>query len=78
MAELGTKHTCEECETKFYDLGKPDAACPQCGTEVSKEAAKPQSKSKSKKSKKSASTKKAKAKASDKDDDDSSADGEEE
>lgn len=29
--ELGTKHTCPECETKFYDLNKPEAVCPACG-----------------------------------------------
>ena len=31
MPELGTKYECEECGTKFYDLGKPDAVCPSCG-----------------------------------------------
>ena len=40
MAELGNKHTCDECETKFYDLGKPNAACPQCGKETPVETAK--------------------------------------
>ena len=32
MPELGTKYECEECGTKFYDLGKADAVCPKCGT----------------------------------------------
>lgn len=32
MPELGTKYECEECGTKFYDLGKPDPVCPKCGT----------------------------------------------
>lgn len=32
MAELGNKWECSECGTKFYDLGKAEGACPQCGT----------------------------------------------
>lgn len=32
MAELGTKHECVECDTKFYDLGKDEPICPNCGT----------------------------------------------
>ncbi len=28
---LGTKHTCASCGTKFYDLGRPDPSCPRCG-----------------------------------------------
>ena len=31
MPDLGTKHECLECGAKFYDLGKPDPACPRCG-----------------------------------------------
>lgn len=30
--ELGTKHECAECGTKFYDMGKPAPVCPKCGT----------------------------------------------
>lgn len=33
MPELGTKYECEECGTKFYDLGKADTVCPKCGTD---------------------------------------------
>jgi len=29
--DLGTKHTCFKCGTKFYDLHKPDPLCPKCG-----------------------------------------------
>jgi uncharacterized protein (TIGR02300 family) len=29
--DLGTKHTCWKCGTKFYDLKKPAAICPKCG-----------------------------------------------
>lgn len=29
---LGTKHECPSCGTKYYDLGKPKAACPKCGS----------------------------------------------
>jgi hypothetical protein len=30
-AELGTKHECPSCGTKYYDLGKAQAPCPKCG-----------------------------------------------
>ena len=32
MPELGKKYECAECGAKFYDLGKPEPACPRCGT----------------------------------------------
>jgi hypothetical protein len=31
--DLGVKHTCWKCATKFYDLKKPDAVCPKCGSD---------------------------------------------
>jgi len=31
--ELGTKHTCFKCGTKFYDFGKPEPICPKCGAD---------------------------------------------
>ena len=31
--DLGTKHTCFKCSTKFYDLKKPVALCPKCGAD---------------------------------------------
>jgi uncharacterized protein (TIGR02300 family) len=31
--DLGVKHTCWKCATKFYDLKKPEAACPKCGSD---------------------------------------------
>lgn len=31
MPDLGTKYECEECGTKFYDLGRPETCCPKCG-----------------------------------------------
>lgn len=31
--DLGTKHTCFKCGTKFYDLKKPDPLCPKCGSD---------------------------------------------
>ena len=31
--ELGTKHTCFKCGTKFYDLKKPEPLCPKCGAD---------------------------------------------
>jgi uncharacterized protein (TIGR02300 family) len=31
--DLGTKHICWKCGTKFYDLKKADPACPKCGAD---------------------------------------------
>lgn len=31
MGELGTRYKCFKCETKFYDLGRPQPICPSCG-----------------------------------------------
>ena len=31
MPELGNKHDCYNCSTKFYDLGAAEAVCPKCG-----------------------------------------------
>lgn len=31
--DLGNKFVCFKCETKFYDLKKPDAICPKCGAD---------------------------------------------
>lgn len=31
--DLGTKHTCWKCETKFYDLRKAVPLCPKCGAD---------------------------------------------
>ncbi|WP_297491656.1 FYDLN acid domain-containing protein [Acidocella sp.] len=31
--ELGEKHTCVSCGTRFFDLGKQPAVCPKCSTE---------------------------------------------
>lgn len=31
--DLGTKHTCFKCQTRFYDLGKPEPICPKCGAD---------------------------------------------
>ena len=32
MPELGNKHTCYSCQTKFYDLGR-DPICPKCSAD---------------------------------------------
>ena len=29
--ELGTKRSCPSCQTRFYDLGKEEIVCPNCG-----------------------------------------------
>jgi predicted nucleic acid-binding Zn-ribbon protein len=31
--DLGTKHVCFKCGTKFYDLGKAEPLCPKCGAD---------------------------------------------
>ena len=31
--DLGSKHTCFKCSTKFYDMKKPVAVCPKCGAD---------------------------------------------
>ena len=33
MADLGQKHTCFKCSSKFYDLKKAKALCPKCGAD---------------------------------------------
>lgn len=30
--ELGNKHQCQNCGTKFFDLNKTPVICPKCGT----------------------------------------------
>jgi uncharacterized protein (TIGR02300 family) len=30
--ELGNKHHCQNCGTRFFDLNKSPATCPKCGT----------------------------------------------
>jgi len=30
--ELGGKHTCPNCGTKYYDLNRTPIVCPHCGT----------------------------------------------
>ena len=32
--ELGNKHLCVSCNTKFYDLQKEVPVCPKCGEEI--------------------------------------------
>jgi uncharacterized protein (TIGR02300 family) len=31
--DLGNKFTCYKCQTKFYDMKKPDPICPKCGAD---------------------------------------------
>ena len=31
--DLGGKHVCFKCATKFYDLKKPAPICPKCGAD---------------------------------------------
>jgi uncharacterized protein (TIGR02300 family) len=31
--DLGTKHACFKCSTKFYDMKKPVPVCPKCGAD---------------------------------------------
>ena len=30
--ELGNKHQCQHCGTKFFDLNRTPVVCPKCGT----------------------------------------------
>jgi hypothetical protein len=30
-AALGERYVCFECETRFYDLNRPEPTCPSCG-----------------------------------------------
>lgn len=33
MTKFGKKFTCWKCSAKFYDLNKPGAKCPKCGSD---------------------------------------------
>lgn len=68
MTELGNKHECLSCSTKFYDLGKSELICPKCGADqkelaeagegsTTKEKRKAKPKKKAKTSKKKAAAK---------------------
>ena len=37
--EWGTKRQCNSCGTRFYDLMKPEIACPKCGAVYDPDAA---------------------------------------
>lgn len=41
MAQLGKKHSCFQCGTKFYDFMKPEPVCPKCGAKMKDAPAKP-------------------------------------
>jgi hypothetical protein len=32
-ASLGTRYSCFQCGTKFYDLNRPEPLCPECGAD---------------------------------------------
>jgi len=32
--DIGNKHSCWKCGTKFYDLRKPAPICPKCGADA--------------------------------------------
>jgi len=32
MPNKGNKHTCSNCESRYFDFLKPAPACPKCGT----------------------------------------------
>ena len=38
--EWGSKHTCQSCETKYYDFLKLPIACPKCGAVLDTDAGK--------------------------------------
>lgn len=31
--QMGSKFICYKCQTKFYDMKKPDPLCPKCGAD---------------------------------------------
>ena len=31
--DLGTRHVCWKCDTKYYDLHRPSPTCPKCGSD---------------------------------------------
>lgn len=77
MSELGNKHECLGCGTKFYDLGKVQLICPKCGenqkdlaeaqgSSASKETQRRKTSSKAKTKRKSKAAKKARAETKDK------------
>ena len=85
MPELGTKHACYSCQTKFYDLGKKEPICPKCGADQREapEEAETGTGGRSKRKKRSTKKKKKKAKksrkkSSDDEDSDDDSDNEEE
>lgn len=39
-SKLGQRFTCFSCGTKFYDLNRPQALCPECGTDQAEAPAK--------------------------------------
>jgi uncharacterized protein (TIGR02300 family) len=36
-ASLGTKRSCPDCGTKFYDFDKDEVVCPKCATKIDKD-----------------------------------------
>lgn len=48
--QLGTKHECSSCSTKYYDMGKSKAPCPKCGASLDGDDADSDPKASSKKS----------------------------
>jgi uncharacterized protein (TIGR02300 family) len=84
MTELGNKHECLSCSTKFYDLGKSELVCPKCGAdqnELAEAGEEPTGKGKrakgsKKKAKASKQAKAAESKETDDSEEDSSPDSE--
>ena len=62
MSELGNKHECLGCGTKFYDLGKSELVCPKCDENQKDLAAAQDSLTGKEKGRKKPTKKKAKAK----------------
>jgi len=63
MVELGNKHECLSCGTKFYDLGKSQLICPSCEGDQAELAKELGDKPKTKATKKKSAAKKSKPKA---------------
>ena len=46
--DLGTRYKCYKCDTKFYDLGRPQPLCPSCGANQNDDESKAKHKRKKK------------------------------
>ena len=75
--DLGEKHICPECGSRFYDLGKHPPVCPKCKTVLTETAEPAKAKKASPAKAKAAPAKKAAVRDEDEDDEDEDEDDDE-